>query len=523
MIHRYIIAAGAMWILGASLRAQVHYANPVLAGDYPDPSIIRVGSDYWATATSSEWAPHFPILHSNDMVNWQITGHVFEHAPAWASGSFWAPEIAESGGKYFIYYVARQTANNRLAVAVATADHPAGPYTDHGILVAQEAGSIDPVPFTDGNGVRWLLWKEDGNSRKQPTPIWMQRLRNDGLALEGERQEILRNDSPWEGAVVEGPFVLRHGDYYYLFYSGGACCGQKSNYALGVARAKDMTGPWGKAPANPILAGNAAWRSPGHGSIVVGPDGRYRLLYHAYDSQSFVFTGRELMLDEVVFDALGWPGINGGQGPSLTAPSPFGAEQRRAELSFTDDFGKTTPDRGWQWPQDNLPLIRRAEGQLILGAAPSQSDAWAAAVYARSTTGGDYVSTTCIALDQLKSGMFAGFAAYGDAANAIGLSIGDGKAILWNRHQGLVKSTEAATVNRDKAIHLRMEVMGGRRFVFSLSDDGKVWKPVGDPVFADNLAPWDRSVRVALVCGGVKHAEARFTSFDLRSIRSAPR
>ena len=203
-----------MLIFGAPIGAEVRYANPVLTGDYPDPSIIRVGSDYWATATSSEWAPHFPILHSNDLVNWQITGHVFERSPVWASGSFWAPEIAQNGGKFFVYYAARQAANNRLAVAVATADHPAGPYTDHGILIAQEAGSIDPVPFTDAKGVRWLLWKEDGNSRKLPTLIWRQRLRADGLALEGEKQEILRNDSPWEGAVVEGPFVLRHGDYY---------------------------------------------------------------------------------------------------------------------------------------------------------------------------------------------------------------------------------------------------------------------------------------------------------------------
>ena len=512
-----------MLIFGAPIGAEVRYANPVLTGDYPDPSIIRVGSDYWATATSSEWAPHFPILHSNDLVNWQITGHVFERSPVWASGSFWAPEIAQNGGKFFVYYAARQAANNRLAVAVATADHPAGPYTDHGILIAQEAGSIDPVPFTDAKGVRWLLWKEDGNSRKLPTLIWRQRLRADGLALEGEKQEILRNDSPWEGAVVEGPFVLRHGDYYYVFYSGGACCGQKSNYALGVARAKNMLGPWEKAPTNPILAGNAAWRSPGHGSIVVGPEGRYWLLYHAYDSQSFVFTGRELMLDEVVFDEAGWPAINRGHGPSLTAPSPLGVQQQRTELSFTDDFANGTLDLGWQWPQDNVPLIRRAEGHLILATTTlSKFDNLSAAVYARSTTSGDYSATTCLALDQLKPGTFAGLAAYGDAANAIGLSVGDGKAIFWARHQGQAQSSEVAAARRDNVIHLRMEVMGGRRFVFSLSEDGKVWKPVGEPVIADSLAPWDRSVRVALVCGGVKRAEARFTSFALRSIRPAP-
>ena len=287
-------------VSAVSAATPFQFKNPVRAGDYPDPSVIRVGQNYWATATSSEWAPHFPILHSRDLVNWEIKGYVFAQPPAWAKSNFWAPEIAEDKGKFFIYYTARETKSNRLAVAVATAHHPAGPWTDHGAMIAQEAGSIDGVPFTDAKGVRWLIWKEDGNSKKLPTPLWIQRLRDDGIAFVGEKKEILRNDVPWEGAVAEGPFVLRRGDYYYLFYSGNACCGRGCNYALGVARAKDMLGPWEKAPTNPILAGNADWRCPGHGSIVTDPEGRYWLLYHAYAQKGFVATGREMLLDEVV-------------------------------------------------------------------------------------------------------------------------------------------------------------------------------------------------------------------------------
>ena len=70
--------------------------------------MIRVGNDYWATATSSEWAPHFPILHSRDLVNWEVKGYVFDRMPAWTKANFWAPEIAEDKGKFFIYYTARQ-------------------------------------------------------------------------------------------------------------------------------------------------------------------------------------------------------------------------------------------------------------------------------------------------------------------------------------------------------------------------------------------------------------------------------
>ena len=151
------------------------FQNPVVAGDHPDPSVIRVGREYWATATSSEWGPQFPLLRSTDLVNWEETGAVFPHRPAWAVGNFWAPEISQHAGKYYIYYVARKK-GGPLAVAVASASKPGGPYTDHGPIVAQDAGSIDPVPTEDEHGTRYLLWKEDGNSRRLPTILWAQQI-----------------------------------------------------------------------------------------------------------------------------------------------------------------------------------------------------------------------------------------------------------------------------------------------------------------------------------------------------------
>src|SRR5271170_2079552 len=82
-----------------SVTAQVFYKNPVIAGDHPDPSIIRVGKDFWATCTSSEWGPQFPLFRSTDLVNWELTGAVFAHRPDWAVGNFWAPEISEYQGR----------------------------------------------------------------------------------------------------------------------------------------------------------------------------------------------------------------------------------------------------------------------------------------------------------------------------------------------------------------------------------------------------------------------------------------
>ncbi|MCA1615662.1 MAG: glycoside hydrolase family 43 protein, partial [Acidobacteria bacterium] len=261
-----VLALSLAAAAGAAAQRRATYANPVAAGDLPDPSVVRVGADYWATATSSDWAPEFPVLHSRDMVNWRVVGHIFERRPAWSVGSYWAPELAHWRGQFYVYYVARKK-DGPLCVAVATARRATGPYTDHGPLVCQEVGSIDGFPVTDEAGRRFLLWKEDGNSVSKPTPIWAQQLSPDGTRLVGERREIMRNDQPWEkhaslpyGDLVEGPAVVRRGGWFYMFYSGNFCCARECNYMMGVARSRKLLGPWEKNPANPILAGNDTWK-----------------------------------------------------------------------------------------------------------------------------------------------------------------------------------------------------------------------------------------------------------------------
>src|SRR5579884_2631441 len=192
------------------LHAAFHgkYRNPVRAGDFPDPSVIRVGErSFYAVTTSTDWAPFFPIFKSTDLVDWELVGHVFAQRPDWCAGNFWAPDFAERDGRFYVYYTARRK-DGGLCVAVATADRPEGPYLDHGPLIGQQFGSIDAMAADDANGDRWLLWKEDGNAHDRPTPIWAQRLSGDGLVLLGEPVELLRNDAAWEGRLVEAPHVI---------------------------------------------------------------------------------------------------------------------------------------------------------------------------------------------------------------------------------------------------------------------------------------------------------------------------
>lgn len=516
-------------IVALALTVGVHaqtatYQNPVLRGDYPDPSVIRVGGDYYATATTSEWGPQFPILHSTDLVNWRILGSVFAKRPDWSEANYWAPELQEWKGRYYIYYVGRKK-GGPLAVAVATADKPEGPWTDHGPLVAQDAGSIDGMAIDDEHGQRWLLWKEDGNSRQQPTPIWAQRLDENGTKLIGERKELLRNDQPWEGALIEGPFVLRRGEWFYMFYAGNACCGRGCSYGTGVARAKSLLGPWEKNPRNPIMATNEQFRGPGHGSIVADPAGRQWFLYHSYVLPTFIYTGREMLLDEIIFGEDGWPTINGGKGPSSHAPLPSRALHRREELAFSDEFSEAALRPGWQWPVTGEPTAKIDTvngGHLILQPAAAQAARPLGAVLGRSCTTGDYIATTAVNTAELKPGMSAGLSAFGDPDNALGVAVSGGKATLWQARKGQRK--ELATVEGVTApqVHLRMTASGGHRFQFAVSADGHEWKSVGATLDGDYLPPWDRSIRVALTAGGVENADARFEYFRMEPANTAP-
>src|SRR3954468_7510051 len=273
------------------------YSNPVLPGDYPDPSVLRDGSDYWAVTTSGGWRPPFTLLASRDLVNWVVAGAVLRKSPAWAEGDFWAQEIVKRGSGYLVYYSARSPRGR--CVGVASARRPTQFSRDRGPVVCSRLGAIDPLPVYDEAGRPYLVWKEDGNSRGQPTPIMAAPLTPGGLRLAGPRRELFRNDQPWEDRVVEGPELIRHDGKLYMFYSAGFCCGATCNYMTGVARSSTLLGPWQKHDG-PILKGDRRFRCPGHGTPVEGPDNAQYLLYHAYSTDP-LSPGRQVLLDRLVW------------------------------------------------------------------------------------------------------------------------------------------------------------------------------------------------------------------------------
>lgn len=498
----------------AALRG--NYRNPVHPGDFPDPSVIRVGDRlFYAVTTSTNWAPYFPIFRSTDLVTWTLVGHVFGERPDWCAGNFWAPDFAEKNGRFYVYYTARRKEGG-LCVAVATADRPEGPYVDHGPLIGQRYGSIDAMAADDEHGARWLLWKEDGNAYDEPTPIWGQRLSGDGLVLQGEKVELIRNDAPWEGHLVEAPHVVRRDGWFYLFYSGNACCGEDCAYAVGVARARSLAGPWEKCPRNPILAGNGAWRCPGHGAPVDDAAGRWFYLYHAYEVQPDALSvGRQLCLDAIAWDADGWPSINGGGGPSRVARAPFAGEPQRARRTpWNVDFSAAL-DRAWQWPQAQTPGRSLDRGGLVLSVAQSRkSRDPLAAVLARPVVCGDYVAEAVVDARRAVPGVLASLCAYGSQRDALGIGIRDGSVVVWRRRGGRFLELGRAKLGPG-VVHLRCTAVAGSAYRFGFSRDGRNWTTLGGRLDGSWLPPWDAAVRVALAVGGAQGDGARFAALRI--------
>jgi beta-xylosidase len=500
---------------------QSSYHNPVIAGDYPDPSVIRVGSEFWAATTTGGWAPHFALLRSRDLVNWEKVGYVFQSKPAWAKDDFWAPEIVGDHGRVLVYYTARRDEGPKrrgtLCVGVATAQTPAGPYADAGPLVCEIAerggvGSIDADFVRDEGGAPYLVWKADGNDAEpdQPTSIYAQRLSDDGTKLLGKRREILRNTDAWEQHVTEGSFILRRGEWFYHFYSGNACCGRACEYALGVARARKLLGPWEKYSKNPIIAANKDWQCPGHGSVVETSDGRDFLLYHSYRQRRDTFNvGRETVLDEIKWSADGWPSVNEGRGPSSVAPAPLGIAGRDSNAEFFEGFTSTQLGPEWQWPLVltqsfsieheggllNLAPRAGAQGNLL-------ADEYADAVVARRTTSGDYVATTLVVTRGMSASARAGLSAYAWRGWAVGIAAGVDRVIVWRREGDNMKRNlrvmAEADAPKSDALYLRMTAEGGERYRFAFSANGRDWTDVGGPVDAGYI----EGARVALTASG---------------------
>ncbi|MDX3329674.1 family 43 glycosylhydrolase [Streptomyces sp. ME02-6979-3A] len=349
-LPRWAAAAAALvWLVtlasapshGAPSRPEAPrtYTNPVSAGavdTFPDPAMIRGKDGLWYAygtqnpvmqSKGEDGERMLPVLRSADMVTWEYAGEVFtpENKPAWHEGSrLWAPEVRYARGLYHLYY----SVPGRNTVGLATSATPTGPWTDRGAVLPTPsgcpAGNIDQAQFTDTDGTPYLYWGSYDT-------ICVAKLNADLSRTEGEVTQVAR------GRRVEGGFVVRRDDFYYLFYSDAGCCdGAYSGYQVKVGRSTSPTGPFTDDEGTDLMAltskvgvvvganGNR-WIGPGHNSLQTDLAGQDWLVYHGIPAESpdlapasngtLKLTRRPMLIDRLDWID-GWPVVRAGAGPS---------------------------------------------------------------------------------------------------------------------------------------------------------------------------------------------------------------
>ncbi|MEZ0492011.1 family 43 glycosylhydrolase [Kineococcus sp. TBRC 1896] len=338
------------------------YRNPVLAADWPDPDAVRVGPDYYLVASSFNRSPGLPVLHSRDLVNWELLTHALPRVDA--SGAFalprhgggvWAPAIRFHDGVFHVVYP-----DPDRGVFVVSATDPAGPWSPPRPLLTG-LGLIDPCPFWDEDGSAWLVhgWarsRSGTGNRLSLVPV------DAGLtrALGPGRVLVDGRDVPG-CTTLEGPKLYRRGSSYYVFApAGGVATGWQS-----VFRSGSLQGPWEHRVV--LRQGGTDVNGPHQGAWVDTPAGDDWFL-HFQDTGA---AGRVVHLQPLRWAEDGWPVIgatpgSGGDGgqwgePVAQHPSPHGTAQGSRLPGGGDDFANG-PGPQWRWQAD-VPAGQASGGE----------------------------------------------------------------------------------------------------------------------------------------------------------------
>lgn len=483
MIKKYLTAMLCLLNAG-SLYAQV------IAGDLADPSIINVNNVYYATGTSSEWAPHFPIYKSANLKDWSQTGYVFDKAPDWTNGSFWAPEYYKINDTYLLYYTARRKSDNHSFIGVATSRYPDHGFTDHGIIIEHGKEAIDPFIFNDG-GQLYISFKAYGLDDR-PIELLGSKLSADGLKTEGELFSMLKDSNR---AGMEGQSILKKGNYYYLFYSAGNCCGQECTYSINVARSVNFKGPYEYFDGNPVLSENEAWKCMGHGTFVTAKNGSTYYLHHGYNKKSTVFTGREGLLA-----ALSWQK----DWPVLKAQTAGVA----AKADFYDNFER---QQFWQWDfRHATPSVQRQKGLLRLSGKQTTDNLSGIVLTIRPTSDSFDITTSVINRNKALKGLVI----YGDASAAVGIGVEGDSVKVWrvvNKQRVIIKAAAVPPA----AVGLKITKNNNCSFFYQT--DKRTWVELAADIDVKYLPQWDRSPRLGLHFKGDEKEYAQFSFFRLHN------
>jgi xylan 1,4-beta-xylosidase len=388
--------------------AQETFINPIITGGHPDPSICRVGDDYYIVNSTFEYFPGLPIHHSRDLVNWQLIGYGLNRSDQVSglvnlvdvqqNGGIHAPTIRFNNGLFYIIVTNVYSPKDKSKPAemvnfIITAKNPAGPWSEPHVI--EGAPGIDPDIFFDDDGRVYYVGthKPDEPNENGIGEIWVQQLDLKNWKLVGERNSV------WKGACsgccVEGPHMYKVNGKYYLMVAEG---GTSYNHAVMIAASDSISGPFESNPRNPILTSrhlskNNWVHSTGHADLVKLEDGRWYMVSLGIrnDVSGISNMGRETHLIPVTWEPAiaRWEEVKKGVWEPIEymwpvaapetgkverfTPLPFANKAQYYNDAFSDDFDTNLLNLEWNFrrvPQKDTYSLLAKKGYLRLYLSP---------------------------------------------------------------------------------------------------------------------------------------------------------
>ena len=532
--------------------------NPILRGFNPDPSIVRVGSDYYIATSTFEWYPGVQIHHSTDLANWRLLTRPLARESQLDmrgnpnSGGIWAPCLTYADGLFWLIYTdvkqhqgSFKTTHNYLA----TAETILGPWSDPVYL---NSSGFDPSLFHDEDGRKWLVnmewdWRPGHNRFRG---ILLQEYDAGSATLVGNPINIFRGT---ELGFTEGPHLYKHGNYYYLITAEG---GTGHEHAVTMARSDRIDGPYEVDPSNPILtsvANDSALRKSGHADLVETPDGWYlvhlcsRPVGHGVrdEERGWSILGRETAIQKVEWTDDEWLRLEGGGNvPSLRVEAPASLSQSDTTPTATarpvhcvDDFDTQSLPIDWQWLRsprsEELFGLSERPGYLRLFGRETLISQFGVSLVARRFQAFAFTAVTTMEFEPEDFHQMAGLVCYYDTTkfHYLYVSTNDsGQKILgiWSAHSGKeffpLQDNEVLLPDTGP-LSLRVN-LHGQELQFSWSSDDANWQTAGEPLDATLISDEARpggmftGAFVGMTCqdvaGLARHAD--FDRFEYREM-----
>ena len=488
----------------------MHITNPILPGFNPDPSILRVGDDYYIATSTFEWFPGVQIHHSRDLVNWRLLTRPLAQASQLDmrgtpnSGGIWAPCLSHDGNMFHLIYTDVKTLNGGFKDThnyLVTAPSIAGPWSQRVYL---NSSGFDPSMFHDDDGRKWLVsmrWDHHKGHGKF-NGILLQEFSPTESRLVGPITKIFGN-TPL--GATEGPHLYKRDGMYYLMMAEG---GTGLNHAVTLARSASLTGPYEVYPQNPVVTAKdrpgLELQKAGHASIVETPDGQWYMVHLVgrpieVGGERRCILGRETAIQKVVWGSDGWLRLEaGGNEPQVRVPAPGLMPCPWPAGAAHDDFDspqlnihfqslRVPIDESWLSLTDR-PGFLRLIGRESIESLHEQS------LIARRVQSMDIEAATCVEFEPEDFQQMAGLVAFYDTKKNFYLRISRdeklGKCLNILIHDD-GKYDEAlgqdVSIEGWQQVYLKL-TMRRELLQFYFSRDGKDYQPIGPVLDASVLS-----------------------------------